>query len=478
MSTIILAAGVAIEVAVLLRVMLRPHREPASRIAWVAVIAALPAVGVIAYLLFGELDIGRGRLEMLRKIERDMPPAGPEEGIGQANLTAGIPERYESLFRFGRSVSGFEPVAGNSAQLQADSNTAIAAMVADIDAAKEHVHVLFYIWLSDGNGGRIAAALQRAVARGVVCRALVDGLGSRALLKSPLWRAMQAAGVKTGVALALKHPLLRAPFRRIDLRNHRKIVVIDHTITYCGSQNCADPEFRVKARFAPWVDVMLRLEGPIARQNQRLFAIDWMCSTSENLDDLMRAPWPAARPGFPAQVIATGPTAGYSAMPETFVSLIYCARRELTISTPYFVPDESMLNALCSAGHRGVKTTIVFPARNDSWIVAGASRSYYADLLEAGVEIHEYVGGLLHAKTLTLDGETTLIGSANMDRRSFELNYENNILLYDAALTGALHDRQREYLERSSPVTRAAVEAWSMPRRFWNNSLALLGPIL
>ncbi|HVU08566.1 MAG TPA: cardiolipin synthase [Verrucomicrobiae bacterium] len=473
----LLAIGIVIEIAVLVRVMLRPHREPASRIAWLAVILALPMIGVVAYMLFGEVNIGRRRLEKLRAVERSMPP--PESGAAeQLNLRAQIPERYEALFRVGHSISGFEPVAGNSARLMADSNAAITAMVADINAAKEHVHVLFYIWLTDGNGNRIADALKRAAARGVQCRAMVDGLGSRALLKSDMWRAIQSAGVKTGVALALNHPLLRVPFRRIDLRNHRKIVVIDNGITYCGSQNCADPEFRVKAKFAPWVDVMMRFEGPIARQNQRLFACDWMSATNENLDNLLRLPWPSASPGFPAQVIGTGPTARFSAMPETFESLIYAARRELMITTPYYVPDESLQNALCSAAQRGVKTTIIFPARNDSWIVAGASRSYYADLLAAGVEIHEYVGGLLHAKTLTLDGEITLIGSANMDRRSFELNYENNILLYDAELTGALHDRQREFLARSRPVTRAAVETWPLPRKFWNNTLAMLGPIL
>lgn len=467
-----------IEIAVLVRVMLRPHREPASRIAWVAVILALPVIGVIAYILCGEVNIGERRLAKLRAVERGMPLPGAGAAGEQVNLRAQIPERYETLFRFGRSVSGFEPFAGNSARLLADSNAAITAMVADIDAAKEHVHVLFYIWLTDRNGNFVAEALQRAARRGVQCRAMVDGLGSRALLKAPLWSAMQAAGVKTGVALALSHPLARAPFRRIDLRNHRKIVVIDNSITYCGSQNCADPEFRIKAKFAPWVDVMMRFEGPVVRQNQRLFACDWMTATNENLDHLLRAPWLAPAPGFPALVVGTGPTAGYSAMPEMFESVIYAARRELMITTPYFVPDESLLNALCSAAHRGVKTTIIFPARNDSWIVAGASRSYYADLLAAGVEIHEYNGGLLHAKTITLDGDITLIGSANMDRRSFELNFENNILLYDAEITGALHERQRMFLGRSRAITFATVEAWALPRKFWNNTLALLGPLL
>jgi len=476
--TFIIVAGVLLEVAVLVRVMLRPHREPASRIAWVAVIVSLPLVGVIAYLLFGEVNIGRRRVAKLRAIERAMPPPNPVAASESANLHATLSPRSEHLFRVGRSISGFEPIGGNSARLLADSNAAIASMVADIDAARSHVHVLFYIWLTDENGGRIADALQRAAARGVACRAMVDGLGSRALLKSARWRAMKSAGVKLGVALALKYPLLRSPFRRIDLRNHRKIVVIDNAITYCGSQNCADPEFRVKARFAPWVDVMVRFTGPIAQQNQRLFAADWMSATDENLAELLQAPWRAPQPGLTAQVIGTGPTMRHSAMPELFESLVYAARRELTITTPYYVPDESLQNALCSAAYRGVKVTLIFPARNDSWIVAGASRSYYPELLAAGVAIHEYSGGLLHAKTLTLDGELALIGSANMDRRSFDLNYENNILLRDPALTGALCERQREYLARSRPITRAEVEAWSLSRKLWNNTLALLGPVL
>jgi cardiolipin synthase len=265
---------------------------------------------------------------------------------------------------------------------------------------------------------------------------------------------------------------------RLDLRNHRKIVVIDNAITYCGSQNCADSEFRVKAKFAPWVDAVMRFEGPIAQQNQRLFAIDWMSATGEDIDSLLQQPLCAPKPGFVAQVIGTGPTVRYSAMAELFESLIYAARSELIISTPYYVPNESLQQALCSSAYRGVETTIIFPARNDSWIVGSASRSYYAELLTAGVKVHEYVGGLLHTKSLTLDGEITLIGSANMDRRSFDLNYENNILFHDATLTAAMQERQRQYLAQSRLVTREDVQGWSLPRRLRNNTLAMLGPVL
>jgi cardiolipin synthase len=285
--------------------------------------------------------------------------------------------------------------------------------------------------------------------------------------------------VRLARALPVGNPLLRVLGGRIDLRNHRKIAVIDGTVTYCGSQNCADPEFRIKPKYAPWVDAMMRFEGPIARQNQRLFASDWMTHADDEIDALLRGPPPApAAGGFTAQVIGTGPTVRHSAMPEMFASLIYSARQELLVTTPYYVPNEAMQAALCASARRGVATALVVPARNDSRVVAAASRSYYAELLDAGVILYEYHGGLLHTKSLTVDGEMLLIGSANMDRRSFNLNYENNILVHDAALTAALRERQRDYIARATRVDPGTVAAWGWRRRLWNNAVAMLGPVL
>jgi cardiolipin synthase len=321
-------------------------------------------------------------------------------------------------------------------------------------------------------------ALTRAAARGVTCRALADDLGSRQLIRSAHWKAMHKAGVHVAAGLPIGNPLLRPFMGRIDVRNHRKIVVIDHRITYCGSQNCADPAFRPKAKFAPWVDAVIRFEGPIAHQNQVLFASDWMTTVNENLAPYLSIPPPGSAVGLPAQVIATGPTMRYSAMPEMFESLMFAARREIVITTPYYVPDESLQSALCTTARRGVDTTIIFPAKNDSWIVAAASRSYYSDLLSAGVNIYEYDGGLLHTKSVTVDREITLIGSANMDRRSFDLNFENNILLYDQALTADMRQRQQVYISKSQRITKQMVASWWMPRLLWNNAIATLGPVL
>jgi cardiolipin synthase A/B len=472
------AAFFLVHLLVIARVILRPHREPASRVAWIFVMIVLPVIGILAYILFGETSIGRRRVSRLNAVLAGMPDLTKVPGMDSPNLQPKIPETYAHLFRLGHSVNGFDPVGGNCATLLPDSNATIESMVADIDASQDHVHLIFYIWLPDNNGLKVVEALKRAVARKVICRAMVDGLGSRIMIESPHWKAMQVAGVQVATALPIGNPLLRPLRGRIDLRNHRKILVIDNWITYCGSQNCADPEFRIKAKFAPWVDAMMRFEGPIARQNQYLFASDWMTQMDGDLTSLLRQPLPPGESGLTAQVIGTGPTVYNSAMPEVFETLLYTARRELVITTPYYVPDEAMQTALCASARRGVRTTIIFPARNDSWIVAAASRSYYSDLLAAGVRIYEYEGGLLHTKSLTLDGEVTLIGSANMDRRSFDLNYENNILFYDPTLTAEMRRRQDAYLACSHPVTAETVAQWPISRRLWNNTIAMLGPIL
>jgi cardiolipin synthase A/B len=477
-GVIIAILHILIQLALIVRVLIRPHRDPASRIAWIVVVVAMPVIGIVTYILFGEVNIGRHRVQRMKAVLARMPDVAGAAGADAKNLQPEVPELYTHLFRVGHSIGGFEPIGGNRARLLEDSDATIDAMVTDIDAARDHVHLLFYIWLPDNNGCKVAEALKRAAARGVTCRAMADDLGSRLMVHSEHWQSMRTAGVHLVRALPIGNPLLRPLKGRIDLRNHRKIVVIDDRITYCGSQNCADPEFLVKAKYAPWVDAMMRFEGPIARQNQHLFAGDWMAHVDDDIDDLLLRPIPATQPGFPAQVIGTGPTVRFSAMPEMFESLIYSARRELVVSTPYYVPDDSMQAALCASARRGVTTTIVFPARNDSWIVAAASRSYYRDLLDAGVRIFEYRGGLLHTKSLTLDSEVTLIGSANMDRRSFELNYENNILLYDPALTADMRRRQESYIAKSVPVTAEAVAGWSWRRQLWNNAVAMLGPVL
>jgi cardiolipin synthase len=476
---LLLAIHVSLQIFFIGRALLRPEREPAARMAWVVVILVAPVLGLVLYVLFGEPNIGRKRVARLRAALERLPSydaTATHEGEGEAE--AQLPQRIAPLFRVGASISGFPAVAGNSGVLLPSSDAAIDAMIADIDAATEHVHLMFYIWLPDNNGVKMVEAVKRAARRGVTVRAMADDLGSRLLIRSPHWKDMAGAGVRLAAALPIGFILSRPLKGRIDMRNHRKILVVDNRVTYCGSQNCADPAFEIKAKYAPWVDAIMRFEGPIVRQNQHLFASDWMAHRAEDLSALVAEPVGPIGPGFPAQVIGTSAATRPSAMPEMFEALMYAARRELVATTPYYVPDEPIQAALCASARRGVDTTLILPARNDSWIVAAASRSYYAQLLGAGVRLYEYRPGLLHTKSLTVDGEVTLIGSANMDRRSFELNFENNILLCDPELTRAMRLRQDEYIAQSNPVERAEVEAWTLYSRLRNNAIAMFGPVL
>ena len=468
------AAIFAADAATVARALLRPHREPASRLAWIIAIFALPIAGVILYLLLGETRISRGRRERGRDINAHLyrPPGNYD------CRTEDCDSAHWAPIALARTVNHLDPTGGNSARLAADSNTAIEEMIADVDAARETAHGCFYIWLADNNGLKLKDAFIRAAKRGVHVRLLADALGSRKLIRSAHWRDMCDAGCEARVALPVGNPLWTVIRGRVDLRNHRKLMVVDNRVAWCGSQNCADPEFRIKPRYAPWVDIMSRWEGPVAPQCQYLFVSDWIAEGGDDIAELLKGPIPSGSGEIVAQVLGTGPTAEFDAMPACFSELIHSAREELVVTTPYFVPDEQLLFALTSAARRGVRTVILFPKRNDNWIVAAASRSYYKDLIDAGAEIYEYRPGLLHAKTMVVDRCVGLIGSANLDRRSFELNFENNIMFQDVAFAAAVRARQDEYLADCDRVMREDVERYGIGLRLWQNLLATLSPML
>lgn len=471
-----LAIHLILVLLTLLRILSRDDMRPTTRLAWFMVLISLPLIGVAIYFLFGEVNLGRATNDKAKDVYTLIDSKKQNTQLSKSALRH-VENNYSPAFKFASSINGFPTTLGNQAELMPDAKIARARLVEDLDKAKKSINVLYYIWLNDETGTNVAQALIRAAKRGVDCRAMADGLGSRAMVKSPLWAEMKAAGVKTSTALPFNNIIKTIFTSRLDLRNHRKITVIDDKVTYCGSQNCADPEFRVKPKFAPWIDILLRFEGPVVDQNQLLFAGDWLIHENDNVDVFLGKP-KARKNGFPAQVWGDGPTVRASASPQMFSTLIGQARETLTISTPYFVPGDVVLEALCAAAYRGVKVSIIFPARNDSWIVGAASRSHYKEMLEAGIIIHEFEGGLLHSKTLTIDGKVTLIGSSNMDLRSFDLNYENNILLQDETTTLAVHQRQLDYISSSYTVELVDVQAWPLPRRIWQNIIATIGPVL
>lgn len=485
LTDILLTIHFILLIVISLRVLARHDLSSPARLAWLVILFILPYIGVIVYWMFGEIHLGRNFEREHRQIIDRLHSHNPEVLGSDIALANAIKPAYQAAFAYSANVTGFHTTLGNRAELMADAADTQARMIADFDAATDHIHVLYYIWLIDGMGIDTAQALMRAARRGVTCRAMVDGMGSRKMVGSKIWQDMIEAGVQVSVALPISNLLKVILFSRLDLRNHRKITVIDGKIGYCGSRNCADPEFRVKPKYAPWVDIMLRVEGPVVAQNQMLFASDWLTQNPETpvesfkyyTDTDQQADGFAAQ-GFAAQVFADGPTQRHGATPQFLGALISQAQQTLIISTPYFVPDYSLVSILCATAYRGVEVTMIFPKKNDSFVVAATSHSYYWQLLEAGVRIYEYKPGLLHAKTLTVDGEIRLIGSTNLDLRSFDLNYENNVVMSDKALTADIIERQYQYIADSDEVLREHVENWSVPYKIWNNIVATMGPVL
>jgi len=467
-------AVLVVQLAFVARVLLRQLQYQSSSMAWIVLILALPGVGIALYLLVGEVRLGRRTLRrhreieriVRRRLERTQGPAPP----------APLPEDFEPLAELGTRVGGMDVRGGNVPTLYSDSEVALDALLADIDRATSHCHLLTYIYLLDDTGRKTAAALERAARRGVTCRLLVDARGSKGFLRSRLRRELEAAGVE--VAAALPVSLWRQGLARLDVRNHRKATIVDGRVAYTGSQNIADAAFAIKPRFAPWVDVTVRLEGPVVRDLQALFVEDWYLARNESLERVLEVEPPEHEDGVPVQVLGSGPNSHYEALEQLVQATLHTARRRVVLTTPYYVPDEGTNSALRTAASRGVDTTLVVPARNDSPLVALASRSFYDELLEAGVAIYEFSGGLLHAKTMTVDGALALVMTANMDRRSFEINFELSLLVYDRGFARELHRVHEGYVAGSDRVDADRWQERPWPRRALENAAGLVSPLL
>ncbi|MBR3372071.1 MAG: cardiolipin synthase [Rhodobacteraceae bacterium] len=472
-ATVVLV--VILQVGFIIRALLRAGLSPSARLAWVTVISALPGAGIAAYFLFGEIRLARAGRERMREVRNKLRAAQRATSQNVILHTGAA----RPAFAAGHATSQFPPLAGNHMTLLAEGDDMMHDIFDAIEQARDHVHMLFYIWLPDETGTRMAQVLMDAARRGVTCRVLVDDHGARRLIRSNLWQLMGAAGVSLERAAPVGNPFISLLFQRIDLRNHRKIIVVDNRQSWVGSRNCADAAFAIKRRFAPWVDILVRLEGPVVQQQQAVFLHDWMTHHAEDLSHMLRAPAPPAPQGkVTAQVIASGPDDIYTTPSDALRAMIYAATERLMLITPYYVPDPALHTAICSAAERGVHTDLILPARNDSVIVGAASESLYPDLLRAGVRIHLFGPGLIHSKIVTVDGQFGMIGTANLDHRSFDLNYENSLLFQCAEFTACLDARQHSYIARARRIDRADVANWSFIRQLRNNTLALASPLL
>jgi cardiolipin synthase len=339
----------------------------------------------------------------------------------------------------------------------------------------------FYIWNEGGTADEVCEALIRAATRGVTCRVLLDAMGSGKFLKSPWASRLRESGVEMAVALSVSP--VRMLFVRFDLRLHRKIVVIDDEIAYTGSFNLVDPRFfKQDAGVGQWVDGMARIQGPAVLPLNALFMWDWEVETGRDLEAL---PDPAkigidANPGVTAnvQVVPSGPGRAGDSVHQLLLMSIYAARKELSMTTPYFVPDEAITSALLSAARRGVAVTLILPEKNDSRLVHYTCRSHFDELLEAGVRIFGFKGGLLHTKSAVVDGEISLFGTVNLDIRSFWLDFEVTLCVYDSQFAESLLALQQKYIGDSVKIDPDAWRRRSATERFIENLARLCSPLL
>jgi cardiolipin synthase len=451
-------------------------------LAWVAVLLApVPYVAIFAYAIVGEVRLGRWRI---RRYARLMDEFGARMALfwrGQPVEWAPECDPYKQISHVATLVGDIPPVRGNSLTVLGNAEGVIASMIQDIDRAKRRVHMLFYIWAEDGAGEQVVSALVRAAGRGVECRVLVDGVGSRKFLKTDLPSRLTAAGVKFAVALPVNP--LRMLLSRIDVRNHRKIAVMDGCVAYAGSQNVNDSRYgwRPIRRIGPYIDAMVRLEGPAAQALDAVFLLDWQIESGEDLGPRMGEMLPVCeipKGGSTIHVVPSGPGQGVAAMRDAMVTVIYAARRELIITTPYFVPDEATKEALIAAALRGVQVTLVIPRKTDSPTTKWAARAHYLDLLDAGVRIMHHQRALLHSKTITVDSNVGVIGSTNIDMRSFYLNYEVTLFIYDPDETSLLRMLQVSYMEESLEIIKENWVRRPLRNKLLEAGARLLGPLL
>jgi cardiolipin synthase len=446
-------------------------------LAWLVVILVFPFGGALLYLYLGLYRLGRRRAWRATAYRKSHPSRMETSSpADRADLAALAPENA-ALARLIQTSLAAPALTGNRLELLRDADAAFPALVADIERARNSCDLEFYIWCEGGRADLVAAALVRAANRGVRCRLLLDALGSKQFLNSSKVGDLRKVGVR--VESALPGGLLRLLFRRPDLRLHRKIVVIDGKVGYTGSLNLADPLlFKRDAGVGQWVDALVRVEGPAVGGLADTFEEDWFLETGE---DVGSEP-PVERSTNPhqavVQVLPTGPDYHVGGIEEVVLMAIYAARREVILTTPYFVPSEPMTIALLSAARRGVQVTLIVPAKVDSRLVQFASRASETDLLAAGVRVALFQKGLLHTKSITVDDQFSLFGSLNLDPRSMRLNFEITLAVHDAAFTSELRALQEHYLAESVMLELEECRARSLVERFAEDSARLVGPIL
>ncbi len=437
------------------------NRRPSTGVAWLLLILLSPIIGLVAFGFLGSARVGRRRHVKQLEINRRIAERADALPRSEERLTAPV----RSVVTLNRELGAFPLVGDNHVLLIEEYGEQIRAMTAAIETATDYVHVEFYIAAWDEVTAPFFEALVAATERGVRVRLLFDHLGSRGI---PGYKDFRARLARTSIEW---HPMLpimplRRRFRRPDLRNHRKLLVVDGRIGFTGSQNLVEPSYNKPAHQKvgrKWVELVVRLEGRIVTELDAVFTSDWYFETRELLE-VRSAPAPAepvpgAITGVSAQVVPSGPGFATENNLRMFTTLIYSATERISLTSPYFVPDESLLYAVTTAAQRGVAVELFVSEQADQFMVGHAQASYYQALLEAGVEIHLYPAPLvLHSKHFTIDDTVAVIGSSNMDMRSFALNYEISLMLLGPEIVAATRRVEDHYRSLSRHLT---AEEWA-----------------
>lgn len=477
-SLIVFALEWLLRIGLAARVLLRRCPRPAS-LTWLVLLLFVPVISVVLYALIGENRLGVRRARRFEALTREIESQSIRLWKHQHLDWDQAEQRFLPIARLSTAVSATPPLSGNALELMDNATEVLDRLVADIDTATHHCHLIYYIWQPAGGGVHVANALIRAARRGVACRVLVDAVGGAAFFRSSLPSEMRAAGVDVRPALPVNN--LRMLLARIDLRNHRKLAVIDGKIAYCGSQNLTDESFRNRRnkKVGPWIDATMRIRGPACQALQTVFIADWLADSDENLQSV-EGMFPAPELPGPSVVHVLPSGAGHDpdALHQALLASLFAAREEIIMTTPYLVPDDATKAALCNAALRGVDVTLVVPEVLDARLVAAASRAHYREFLEAGIKIMHHPAGLLHSKTVCIDRDFAIVGSANIDMRSFWINFELTLFVYDAEFASILRFMQQKYIAESEQIF---LDRWRC-RPAWkslrDHAAQLLGPLL
>ena len=454
------------------------NRKPSTGMAWLILILAVPLLGFLAFLLLGSTRVEKRRHDKQRHVNDLVRQRTADIPSGVA--TSGWPMAHVSAAVLNRHLGTLPVVAGNTVELHPDYDGYFAAMTAAVDEARHFVHVEFYISTWDSTTSDFFDALVRASERGVTVRVLFDHLGSRSTAG---YRQMLSRLDEAGIAWRpmLVIAPLRGKVRRPDLRNHRKILVVDNTTAFMGSQNLIETTYgkaKNQKEGREYVELNLLVRGPVVAQLNLVFATDWYSETDELLTEELQPPadpyLDSTTAQVECQVLPSGPGFATENNLRLFTTLIYSAHTRLSITSPYFVPDESLLYAITTAAQRGVEVELFVSAEADQFMVGHAQCSYYEELLAAGVRIYLYPGPwILHSKHFSVDDDVAVIGSSNMDMRSFALNYEVVMMLVGGDLVARMKATEDTYRSMSRLLTADEWRVRSRSARFVDNVMRL-----